>query len=204
MNISYILNDYRGNRHNIIISKLGMHYYGKYMCRAINKYGEQSKTTEVSGRAKSVIYKSMPNGMEHDEYLLQWWTTSNSPVTQFRVDFRPVVGGEMDWTEEFVLPGQLDAETGDTYSGELILEKLDPGKKYLVKIESKNDYGWSDHKNQFEFSTKPKHSQRVENPPKPSPSVSGTDTVAKISRMIPLLMVVLVYIFCESRRRVIS
>ena len=201
----------RGNHHTINISNLGKYYYGKYMCLAKNKLGETSKTTEVSGRATAVIYKSSPNGDDHSEYLLQWWTQSNSPVKQFRVDFKPKAGGEMDWSEEFVLPGNGGSEeqqvhepgTSKTYSGELILQNLDPGKNYVVKVESKNDYGWSDHRNQFEFTTKPKNQNKKsvaakvvteEKPPKPEPSVSGAGSIAalatSLSVLLPLAMLI--------------
>ena len=115
----------------------------------------------------------------------------------------------MDWSEEFVLPTMGGSEeeqvhlpgTSKTYTGELILPNLDPGKNYVVKVESKNDYGWSDHRNQFEFTTKPKNQNKKsvaakvvtgEKPPKPEPSVSGGSSraafVTSVSMLLPLVM----------------
>ena len=50
---------------------------------------------------------------------------------------------ESSWDEEIILPNHVDRTD---YRGELLLQNLEPGTPYLVKIESKNDYGWSDHR----------------------------------------------------------
>ena len=40
----------RGNRHTLTIPSIDASKMGKYTCRASNSYGEDQKTTEVSGQ----------------------------------------------------------------------------------------------------------------------------------------------------------
>jgi hypothetical protein len=46
----------RGNRHTLTIPEVDSSKFGKYTCRAQNQYGEDQKTTEVSGNKVAWYY----------------------------------------------------------------------------------------------------------------------------------------------------
>ena len=46
---SMFLVNQRGNRHTLTIPSVDTSKFGKYTCKAQNQYGEDQKTTEVSG-----------------------------------------------------------------------------------------------------------------------------------------------------------
>ena len=54
----FIMNQ-RGNRHTLTIPSVDSSKFGRYSCRAQNAYGEDQKTTEVSGKTNTTKKSSM-------------------------------------------------------------------------------------------------------------------------------------------------
>lgn len=188
----------RGNRHTLYITGIGSTTHGKYMCRAVNPLGEASKTTEVSGRAKQAEYLSGRAGDQPDRYTLAWAAQSNSVVDQFRVQYR-VMDGRSKWEAVYAVPTKV---TGDLYDGVVLLENLNPGTEYMVQVDSKNIYGWSEHSNQFTFMTKavevqkPKAEEVERQRPKYEPSISTSGAGTVVARSVAI--VILSYLFVMS------
>lgn len=186
----------RGNRHTLYITGIGSALtHGKYMCRAVNALGEAAKTTVVSGRAKSVMFKNGRVGWAQDRFNLSWWTQSNSLVDQFRIQYKPVHGGNADWT---VLDTPAHAgNDGHTFEGSVELVNLMPGAEYVVTVESNNIYGWSEHGDKFEFITQPVTTAKpkakptpkvVHDKPKQEPSVSGAANCIEGFILLPVIL----------------
>ena len=49
---NHVINQ-RGNRHTLTIAQVDSSKFGQYTCKASNQYGEDEKTTEVSGNTNS-------------------------------------------------------------------------------------------------------------------------------------------------------
>ena len=63
----YLINQ-RGNRHTLTIPGVDSSKFGKYTCRAQNQYGEDQKTTEVSGKKKFTFFFLVDSILFHTKY----------------------------------------------------------------------------------------------------------------------------------------
>ena len=77
----------RGNRHSLLLQKIGeTDTHGKYQYWAVNQFGEAMALTEVSVKAAPANFKSLPMGQGLTTYNLEWVVTSNSDVSEFKVE----------------------------------------------------------------------------------------------------------------------
>lgn len=86
---------------------------------------------------------------------MEWVAESITPITNFKLQFKEESqfndDNESSWTEIHVSP----QNNGDHfYSGRATLEKLSPATRYLARVSSKNDYGYSKFSQPFTFATK--------------------------------------------------
>lgn len=146
----YLMNQ-RGNRHTLTIQGVDSSKFGKYTCRAQNPYGEDQKTTEVSGKAEPAIIKSDPKGVEYDRFPLEWSARSVSPISSFKVEYKMM--SEPKWQEAEVEAYQLPNED-NTYAGTHMVANLKPATVYLAKVSSRNVYGYSNPSQAFKFATR--------------------------------------------------
>jgi len=154
-----ILN-HRGNRYALILPGIKSSTFGQYKCKATNKFGSDEKTTEVSGQATPVNFKSDPMGQQEHYFNMEWVTESISPVTNFKLQYKEedtyysinaIRDDTDDWTEVQVVP----QSNGDHYyAGRYTIDKLSPAKNYVARVASKNDYGYSKFSQAFRFGTK--------------------------------------------------
>jgi len=147
---NYLMNQ-RGNRHTLTIPSVDASKMGKYTCRASNSYGEDQKTTEVSGKAEAAEIKSDPKGMEYDRFNLEWEARSLSPISNFKVEWK--TNGDEKWKTSEVEAYQLP-NADNTYAGTHMITKLNPATVYLVKVSSRNVYGYSNPSQPFKFATR--------------------------------------------------
>merc|ERR1711983_697086 len=122
---NYLMNQ-RGNRHTLTIPGVDASKFGKYTCRASNSYGEDQKTTELSAR-------------------------SVSPISNFKVEWK--TPGDEKWKETEVEAYPMP-NSDNSYAGTHMITKLNPATVYLVKVSSKNVYGYSNPSQAFKFATR--------------------------------------------------
>jgi len=154
--------DRRGNRHSIILTGNNEPIYGVYKCKATNKFGSDEATTEVSGKATPVNFKSEPIGTMDDVHHMEWVAESQSPITAFKFQYKKqtddyyranmiVLDDDKDWTEAEITP----KSNGDNfYSGKHTLKNLQPATRYLARVSSSNAYGFNKFSQPFQFATK--------------------------------------------------
>lgn len=147
---NYLMNQ-RGNRHTLTIPGVDASKFGKYTCRASNSYGEDQKTTEVSGKAEQAQINSDPKGVEYDRYNLEWSARSVSPISNFKVEWKTL--GDEKWKETEVEAYPMP-NSDNSYAGTHMITKLNPATVYLVKVSSKNVYGYSNPSQAFKFATR--------------------------------------------------
>jgi len=154
---------HRGNRHSIILTGIEESIFGVYKCKATNEFGSDEATTEVSGKAAPVNFKSEPIGTSDNVHHMEWVAESISPITMFKFQYKKQTDDyyranmiirdddEKDWIEVEVSP----QDNGDNFfSGKLTLNKLEPATRYLARVSSKNDYGFNKLSQPFHFATK--------------------------------------------------
>ena len=138
-----------GNRHTLHIPNVQEEHFGDYTCKAENRYGAASQTTRVSGKAGDVTFKSDPKGANYDRYQLEWVAQSTTPITHFKIAYRPERGSR--WIEQEIEAVNTDRQF---YAGGNTLATLSPRTVYLAKVASKNSYGYNDFGKEFKFATK--------------------------------------------------
>lgn len=140
-----------GNRHTLTIPGVDDSKFGKYSCKAQNQYGEDQKTTEVSGKAEPAIIKSDPKGVEYDRFPLEWTAKSLSPISGFRVEYK--TNSEQKWRDQEVDAYQLPNEE-HMYAGTHMIANLTPATVYVARVSSRNVYGYSNPSLVFKFATR--------------------------------------------------
>jgi len=181
----------RGNRHTLILPGIKTSTFGQYKCKATNKFGSDEKTTEVSGHAKPVNFKSDPMGEQETYFNMEWVTESISPVTNFKLQYKEEdysywsinsIQDDEDenWTEVQIVP---QSNGDDYYAGRYTIDKLSPAKNYMARVASKNDYGYSKFSQAFRFGTKGAAIHL------PSTNPSGAESSHSISICLTMILV---------------
>ncbi|CAB4060843.1 unnamed protein product [Lepeophtheirus salmonis] len=145
----------RGNRHTLLLPGITHSTFGVYTCQAENEFGFDEEKTTVSGKAAPAKVKSDPEGLEKNRFSMEWVSESISNITAFKLQYHQE--DFEDWSEI-----QVEAtDHGDNYySGSHVLDNLRSATRYIARIASKNDYGYSEFSEPFVFATKgagPKH-----------------------------------------------
>jgi len=138
-----------GNRHTLTLSNIDESHFGRYTCKAVNEFGEDEKTTEVSGRAGAANIKSDPKGLDYDKFTLEWSAESRSPITHFKIQYRQ--DGGLEWQEAEVEAQELDQTF---FAGSYNIGYLTPATVYEARVSSKNHYGYNDFGDSFKFATR--------------------------------------------------
>jgi hypothetical protein len=95
------------------------------------------------------------------KHHLEWVTESISPITNFKLQYRLDentyyntinINDNSAWTEVPIVPPQNNGD--HFYSGKFTISNLYPATRYLVRVSSKNDYGYSKYSTPFKFGTK--------------------------------------------------
>ena len=102
---------------------------------------------ESIGLAGYADFKSSPSGIEPTSFVLEWSSESQSPITEFELNWREE-GGEM---EIFTVPSHK--ENSFNWSGKYALNNLKPATRYEAKVLAKNDQGWPRPCPSFHFAT---------------------------------------------------
>lgn len=141
---------HRNNRHTLLLPGITQSTFGTYSCRATNKFGSDERTTQVSGLASSASVKTSPYGEEKSGYKVEWVAESITPITAFKLQYRPE--GTSSWSDDILV---TPTSNGDhLYSGKYKFQKLQLSAHYEVRISSKNEYGFNDWSEAFAFGTK--------------------------------------------------
>jgi len=153
----------RGNRHSIILTGINEPVHGVYKCKATNKFGSDEATTEVSGFAAPVNFKSEPISAQEKEHHMEWVAESISPITKFKFQYKKdsddyyranmiVQDDEKDWTT--VVIDEPKSNGDNFYSAKITLKNLEPATRYLARVSSKNTYGFNKPSQPFHIATK--------------------------------------------------
>eukprot|EP00092_Neocalanus_flemingeri_P008763 GFUD01009436.1.p1 GENE.GFUD01009436.1~~GFUD01009436.1.p1 ORF type:complete len:618 (+),score=134.10 GFUD01009436.1:101-1954(+) len=141
----------RGNRHTLLLPGIVKgDQRGTYECRAKNALGEAAASTEVSKIANPAQFTSPADGIDMTKYVLEWIVISATEVIECNIRFKIDDDGK-DWM--FITANTKKVES-DTYAGKVTLEHLQPGKRYVVQIASKNEEDYNDFGESFSFATK--------------------------------------------------
>ncbi len=117
----------------------------------------------ISGLAGDVAFKSDPKGPLFDRYQLEWTAQSTTPITHFRVQWRPAdksqsassasqhQSSNMLWMERELSASNLQRQS---YAGDFAIPSLRPATVYVARVASKNAYGYNEFGQVFKFATK--------------------------------------------------
>jgi len=168
-----------GDLHSLhLVSATETEVWGHYTCIAVNSQGTTRKVAEVSGYPDEARQADTPLSLTPTSIQIQWRTRSQTPVTEFRVQFRaPALGG--DWEEVEVGAKRLD---GEVWGGRVNLVGLYEGTMYEVRISSRNTEGYSQFSLPSTYLTPEAgavspHSQSVPSPP----ASQSPDCMARLS-----------------------
>jgi len=184
----------RGNRHSLLLLGIKESSFGTYKCKATNKFGSDERTTEVSGKAREVNFKSDPHGSLETSHELEWVAESKTPISKFKLQFKEekdsyftaneIRDEDSSWTEVLVSP----QNNGDNfYSGQQLIPQLSPATRYLARVSSRNDYGYSKFSQPFTFATK---GAALKPQPQPSSTDGGSATISSFSIAVMLSLAI--------------
>jgi len=129
-----------GSRHDLNIDSVNVDDFGAYTCVGTNKLGKGQQTIQVTAVPRiSMLDRKKPliNGVE-----LEWSTFSQTPVTEYRLRFGNSSVGQDQW-EKLQLKANAVTEQPFTYKHVHQVHGLHQHQYYLMTIESRNEYGWS-------------------------------------------------------------
>jgi len=127
-----------GEVHTLYLLSGGREAWGRYTCEASNSRGTASRSIDVSAYADEAVLSPSPLSSSPGSLTIAWSARSPSPVTVWRVQFRPLLGG--DWGEVDV---GATSEGGEVWGGLAQLHGLRPATQYEVKISGRNSEGYS-------------------------------------------------------------
>lgn len=85
-------------------------------------------------------------------YVLEWVSESITPITSFKLQWRPESNSGGPWSEELKI---IPRDNGDHFfTGKHVFEGLAAAEHYDVRIASENKYGFSQYGEVFTFGTK--------------------------------------------------
>ena len=115
------------------------------------------------GKATPPNFKSEPEGVSENEFVLEWVAESMTNITTFKVEYKAMEGkvesNEIIADEAEVLEGWTEiavepTHSGDHYfNGKHTIRGLLPETRYVARVSSKNYYGFNSPK-AFVFGTK--------------------------------------------------
>ena len=112
----------------------------------------------IVGQADEANFKSEEFGRDETSFDLEWVTESISEITKFKLqykddDFSNEISDDKStsWKELQVVP-QKNGE--HFYTGKITLKNLSKASRYVARVSSKNDYGYSKYSQPFRFGTK--------------------------------------------------
>jgi len=167
------------NKHSLSLKRINSDTFGEYTCEAKNEFGMDRSSIEVSGKAEPAVFTSADISLYPDSYTLSWTAESRSDVSTFLVQFKE--SRATKWTSMEVTATQ---SPNSSWQGTALLSHLKSATQYDAKVSSKNDFGYSEPKLEFNFATKgavPYH----------QPSVSGSSTLTSYSLSLISLLVML-------------
>jgi len=166
-----------GEVHTLYLLSGGREAWGRYTCEASNSRGSASRSIDVSAYADEAVLSPSPLSSSPGSLTIAWSARSPSPVTVWRVQFRPVLGG--DWGEVDV---GASSEGGEVWGGSAQLLGLRPNTQYEVKISGRNTEGYSQFSSPVTYSTPSQGAVR-------QPAAMGaSNSSGTITTSVPLLL----------------
>ena len=105
-----------------------------------------------AGLSSPANIKTSPYSSSKVHYTLEWVSESITPITAFKLQWKPEDAEDADWSEEIRVSPR---DNGDHFfSGKRVFEGLAPAHHYDVRIASENKYGFSQYGEPFTFGTK--------------------------------------------------
>ncbi|KAK2727244.1 neural cell adhesion molecule 2-like [Artemia franciscana] len=126
-----------GSKHVLSIKSVKSSDFGNYSCIAMNSIGETKADIEVTGRPTMGMLKTSPF---IDGVRVQYQIESHDSVDEVKIKYKPVKG--IKWEEREANVDESD-DAKVIHSGSIILEILNQGEMYEIKIQAKNQFGWS-------------------------------------------------------------
>ena len=113
----------------------------------------------IVGQADEANFKSEEFGRDETAFDLEWVTESITEITKFKLQYKDDDYSSNDisddkstsWKEFQVVP-QKNGE--HFYTGKIMLKNLSKASRYVARVSSKNDYGYSKYSQPFRFGTK--------------------------------------------------
>ncbi|KAF4523242.1 hypothetical protein B566_EDAN006865 [Ephemera danica] len=211
----------RGSRHTLFIRKVQSSDFGNYSCLADNTLGKSRQYLELSGRADSAVFDSLPQGRYRDSYNISWSVNSYTPVEEFKLFFRKLpdndtfmgnhVGVGNSHSERHHMPVMggygrggigamewrdviINVQRQDRLSQRVsyLIHGLEPGTDYEAKVQARNRFGWNTVSTGFRFSTRGSESSLYETPPEPAVYAGSTAiSVGASSNLLSSLLLLL-------------
>ena len=155
---------------------------------------------KITGKAEQVVVTSADISLYTDSYTLSWTVLSKSQVTDFHIQFKETSGSE--WTSMEVKASKY---LHGSWQGSALLSHLRSATQYDAKVSSKNDFGYSEARNIFNFATKgagmneaisfkTQNNSLKFSVPYHQPSVSGVKKISQLAFTSLLILVSLIRI----------
>lgn len=140
-------------KHALIIRSVRDRDMGMYECRAENELGSKGVLINLNGMPKQSIFKSSPIRSMGRTFNLLWQTESYSPISEYRLRFRPEVQQrrQVDNWRDVTIPAEYS--DAPIHTAAYSLSGLEIGAVYEVAVMSRNRYGWGPQSKTYRFAT---------------------------------------------------
>jgi len=162
-----------GFRHQLVILSVGEKDFGNYSCLAENDLGKSRGYIELSGHPNEPGISSDVESIYSDQFNLTWSVESHADITSYRIIYRKYLESNSHYDtrsrwHNIVLPDvHLLKSSGNNINqpltitqnsfkqfGSYVFFALEPATKYEVRLQARNDHGWSKFSRDFIFSTR--------------------------------------------------
>ncbi|XP_048521040.1 MAM domain-containing glycosylphosphatidylinositol anchor protein 2 isoform X2 [Dendroctonus ponderosae] len=151
---------HNGQTHSLIIKNVQMSDFGNYSCLVTNSIGRDKRYIELSGKPGPAKIISSQYSNPH-EYDLKWTVQSVFPIIEVRVLFKKIMINSSyhhpgQWHDLLIKPSQSYNSATSERTQSYRLHNLQADSTYECVIQTKNQHGYGELSDTFQWYTAPK------------------------------------------------
>jgi len=187
-----------GTKQSLILHHVREEEFTAYRCQATNSLGSDSAKITISGKPITPIIDSQIEEMGVGSYRISWITDSYASIEQYRLLYRKSPNERNPthsyaWTSVVIPGAQHTVQESFKNKATFILTQLEEEVEYQVQVQAKNNFGWGQVSEQFNFQTNLAETMPVESLRKEYTIYNINSTPSKSSSCLLVVVFALAY-----------